>query len=106
MTPPLSWPFTRRAAPPAVPDPVPPRALRLYHFDACPYCVKVRRAAARLGVDLPLADTRQDPAALRALREATGGTQVPCLFIDGVPLLESDDIVDWLEAYAKARGPG
>lgn len=106
MSPLFSLPFGRRPAAPPVPPPDQPRRFVLYHFDACPYCVKVRRAAARLGLELPLADTRRDPAAARALRAATGGTQVPCLFIDDVPLLESDDIVDYLEAYARAHPPG
>ena len=31
-------------------------------------------------------------------------TQVPCLFIDGVPFHESADIVAWLQAYAVRGG--
>ncbi|MBW1881075.1 MAG: glutathione S-transferase domain-containing protein [Deltaproteobacteria bacterium] len=29
--------------------------------------------------------------------ERTGRTQVPCLFVDGEPMFESLDIVDWFE---------
>lgn len=87
-----------------VPSPGLPRALVLYKYDACPYCFRVMRGLARLGLSVPMRDTRQDPSARAELVAATGGTQVPCLFIDGQPLLESADILAWLEAYATAGG--
>ena len=31
------------------------------------------------------------------LKEKTGRTQVPCLFIDDVPMFESADIIAWLK---------
>lgn len=34
----------------------------------------------------------------RLIREG-GKEQVPCLFIDGKPLYESTDIIDWLLAH-------
>lgn len=82
-----------------VPSPDQDRDLVLYKFDACPYCQYVLGEARTLGLDLPQRDTRREPAAAEALRAATGRTQVPCLFIDGVPLLESRDIVEWLRKY-------
>ncbi len=85
-----------------VPTPDPPRALVLYQFDACPWCQIVLRAIDQLAVDVTLRDTRRDPDAARAHRETTGRTQVPCLYIDGQPLFESADIVEWLRAYAAA----
>jgi glutaredoxin len=45
-------------------------------------------------------DTRLQPEHRQALIARTGRTQVPCLFIDGEPMFESEDIVEWLEAYA------
>lgn len=77
--------------------------LLLYKYDACPYCRNVARAIDGLGLSVPTADTRQDPQASRALLALTGGTQVPCLVIDGVPLLESADIIAWLQAWQAAR---
>jgi len=90
-----SQPPPARPQPPVV-GPLP--HLVLYKYDACPYCRKVLRALDRLGIDVEMQDTRQDPEARRALRAKTGRTQVPCLFIDGEPMFESDDIIDWLEA--------
>jgi glutaredoxin len=76
----------------------------LYKFDTCPYCVRVFRALDGLGVAVAMEDVRTDPAARRALQQATGRTTVPCLFVDGQPLFESSDIVSWLEAYAESTG--
>ena len=78
----------------------------LYKFDACPFCVRVMRHAEELGLDLDTKDTRAEDGVRDELREKTGGTQVPCLFIDGQPLLESADINRWLSAYsARPGGP-
>ncbi|NOY26099.1 MAG: hypothetical protein GXP62_09525 [Oligoflexia bacterium] len=82
-----------------VPAPDQTRAVELYAFDTCPYCRRVYSAISRLDLNIPVRNVHQDPAASAKLREVTGGTQVPCLLIDGVPLLESLDIIDWLESY-------
>ncbi len=71
-------------------------SLMLYHFEACPYCAKVRAAVKELGLELEMRDTREDEKFRNELVELTGRTQVPCLVIDGKPMHESDDIVDWL----------
>ena len=63
------------------------------------------RHARTLGLELPNKDTLREPAARDELRRFTGGTQVPMLLIDGVPLLESADINDWLSRYAERQRP-
>ena len=83
------------------PSPDVHRELLLVKFDACPYCKTVARAIERLGIDVPVSDTRRDPTAAQQHRQKTGRTQVPCLYIDGFPLFESRDIVDWLESYSR-----
>jgi glutaredoxin len=85
-----------------VPEPEGARDLVLYKFDACPFCAWVQRVVAQLELPVSMRDTRADPAARAELSRRTGGSQVPCLFIDGQPLLESRDIITWLEAYAAA----
>jgi len=85
-----------------VPEPEGARDLVLYKFDACPFCARVQRVVAQLDLPVPMRDTRTDPGARTELTRRTGGAQVPCLFIDGQPLLESRDIITWLEAYAAA----
>ncbi|MBD1577236.1 MULTISPECIES: glutathione S-transferase N-terminal domain-containing protein [Vibrio] len=78
------------------------QGLALYHFESCPYCQKVRRAVAELGLDLELRDIRKNPDFQDEKVAATGKTQVPCLRIeksDGVTwLYESDAVVDYLKA--------
>jgi glutathione S-transferase len=96
----------------AVPPPDRPRALALYHYVGCPYCDRVHRRLHALGIPVgprpdglrfvELRDIHADPAHWRALRDKTGRTTVPCLFVDGEPLFESAEIVRWLDAYAAA----
>jgi len=87
-------------APPGIPGPDTLRTLLLYKFDACPFCIRVFRALENCDIEVPMADTRHSREDRDALLALTGRTQVPCLMIDGVPLLESQDIIDWLDAYA------
>ena len=73
----------------------------LYQFPECPFCQLVLKELDNLDVDIPTKNTRTDSGARQELIELTGKTQVPCLVIDGEPLLESSDIVDYLrQEYA------
>ena len=72
-------------------------SLILYQFEACPYCAKVRTVIKELGVELEVRDTRENDNYREELVAMTGKTQVPCLVIDGKPMHESDDIVDYLK---------
>ncbi|MGP8290709.1 glutaredoxin family protein [Vreelandella zhanjiangensis] len=75
--------------------------LALYQFRTCPFCIKVRKEIARLGLTIELRDTQLDPTHKQALVEGGGKTKVPCLKIsheDGREewLYESNDINKWL----------
>ncbi|MBR3225551.1 MAG: glutathione S-transferase N-terminal domain-containing protein [Atopobiaceae bacterium] len=72
--------------------------LDLYYYDACPYCQKVLRAIDRMGIKnkINFKNILQSQEAADTLVRVGGKRQVPCLFIDGVPMYESDDIVAWL----------
>ncbi|MEM7674647.1 MAG: glutaredoxin [Myxococcota bacterium] len=78
------------------------RSLKLYHFETCPFCHRVRRAADRLGVELELLDIFKDDQHLQDLTAATGRRTVPVLRIEdekGVRWMpESADIVAYLES--------
>jgi glutaredoxin len=65
--------------------------LRLYHFEACPFCRKVRRDVRLLGLKLEHHDIKKDPARREELIAGGGKRQVPCLRI-----AESDGSVRWL----------
>lgn len=77
--------------------------LELYYFESCPYCQKVLREIDRLDIKdkIMFKDTRKDKAHRDALIALNGKTQVPCLVIDGKPMLESDDIVKKLKTKFK-----
>ena len=96
-----------RAQPTAVPTHVPspdePRMLALYKYNSCPYCQRVLKAIDRLGIAVEMRDIQQTHIHRSELRDRTGRTTTPCLFIDDQPLFESLDIVAWLEAYHAAN---
>lgn len=74
--------------------------LVLYMKPTCPFCVKVLSFMDRRGISMPLRDISADAEAAATLVEVGGKRQVPCLFIDGKPLYESSDIIDWLDKNA------
>ena len=75
--------------------------LILYGRPSCPYCARVDRVIEELDLEDKLtrrltsygSEWRDD------LRSRTGSTQVPCLFIDGEPMFESLDIIDWMREH-------
>ncbi len=74
-------------------------SLNLYYFDSCPYCQKVLRKIDQLSLkNIQFSDIQKNPKHRQKLVSDTGRQTVPCLYIDGKPMHESDDIVSWLEA--------
>ncbi|MFP4198439.1 MAG: glutaredoxin family protein [Halanaerobium sp.] len=72
--------------------------LLLYYYPTCPYCRKVTKFIDRNDLEeIELKNINQDQKAESELIEIGGKRQVPCLFIDGEPLYESDDIISWLK---------
>ena len=68
----------------------------LYIMSTCPYCRKVLLYMKQHGIELPLRDITAEPETRATLERVGGKVQVPCLFIDGVPMYESDDIIAYL----------
>ncbi len=71
--------------------------LTLYYTPYCPYCKKVLNFLEDKNVEIELKNINEDIEAKKELKEEGGKGQVPCLFIEGDPLYESDDIVKWFE---------
>lgn len=76
--------------------------LALYQFKACPFCIKVRKEIARLGLNIETRDAQHDPEHRAALETGGGRIKVPCLRIqqeDGSErwLYESNEIKAWLQ---------
>ena len=77
--------------------------LDLYMFQCCPFCRRVIAAIEAQGrTDVTLHDIHKSEEDRAALLQTGGKEQVPCLFIDGKPLYESMDIIDWLHAHPQA----
>lgn len=72
-------------------------------MNGCPFCIKVEDFLARNGIEIPKRSISTDKDAERTLIEVGGKRQVPCLFIDGKPLYESDDIIAWARRNILAR---
>ena len=78
------------------------RDLALYQFQACPFCVKVRFAMKRLGLNIETRDARRVPIYREQLLSGGGQIKAPCLRIqetDGQVrwLYESSEIISYLE---------
>lgn len=74
--------------------------LELFMFESCPYCRRVMKEIRSSGrTDVELHDIHKNAEDRKRLIETGGMEQVPCLFIDGAPLYESLDIIDWLRAH-------
>ncbi len=71
--------------------------LELYIKPTCPYCMKVIRFLEKNDLDIELLNIDEDNAHREKLQEVGGSIQVPCLFIDGKPMYESSDIIDYLK---------
>lgn len=78
--------------------------LFLYQFNACPFCVKVRRFLRRHSLLIETRDARNDAEHREALLAGGGEIKVPCLRIDDGQggsqwLYESSEIIRYLEAH-------
>ena len=73
--------------------------LELFMFETCPFCRVLNYLEESGRTDVELHNIRQNEADRRRLIEVGGVEQVPCLFVDGVPMYESLDIIAWLKEH-------
>jgi len=76
--------------------------LVLYQYEACPFCVKVRRAMKRHALKIETRDAKRNQIAREELLAGGGELQVPCLRIEEGDrgyrwMYESSDIIRYLE---------
>lgn len=80
--------------------------LSLYQLPACPFCVKVRRAMKRGGLNITLKNINKDETLRQELIKEGGSRKVPCLKIVEESqvkwLYESSEIVNYLQKFQKA----
>jgi glutaredoxin len=73
--------------------------LELIHKWQCPYSARVRDFIDEQGLkdQIDYTEINEVEGAKDKLSQLTGKSQVPCLVINGKPMLESGDIVQWLQ---------
>ena len=76
--------------------------IKLYQFETCPFCAKVRAKLDELGISdkvekINMVRDREDPKRIE-LAEKSGVQTVPVIEIDGKFTGESDIIVEKLES--------
>ena len=67
------------------------KMLALYQFNACPFCVKVRRAMKRLSLNIEIRDAKNNEIFRNELLKNGGKVKVPCLKVEG-----DDGEITWL----------
>ena len=77
--------------------------LKLYQYEACPFCVKVRRAMKKNSLTIETRDVKRSKIAKEELLAGGGDLMVPCLRIeDGQGqfqwLYESKEIIRYLDS--------
>lgn len=75
--------------------------LHLYHRWTCPHSAKVRNYIIEndLTSRIQFHELDEEVGAINELRKITGKEQVPCLVIEGKPMLESSDIIQWMKDH-------
>jgi len=71
--------------------------LKLYQFDDCMYCERVRQTLARLGLEYEKIEVDYNLEKRPAVVMEKNGGRVPVLDDDGEIIVESGTIVNYLE---------
>lgn len=72
--------------------------LQYFYFDGCPFCQMVDKTIKDLKVDVEYKNIHEDQSNLEQLVQDTGRRTVPCLYVDGAPMHESAEIINWLKS--------
>jgi len=81
------------------------KGLTIYQFEACPFCVKVRRYVRKNNLKINLKDAKNNKKFKSELVSGGGKHKVPCLKIERVNsktqwLYESTEIISFLKKIA------
>lgn len=71
--------------------------LLLYYRDDCLFCLRVIDFLEKEGIDIPMVNTVESKQAELDLYQMADRYTVPCLSIQGQPMHESVQIMDWLK---------
>jgi len=73
--------------------------ITLYYSPQCPYSQKVLSYLKKSGIQIPMKNVKIDSTARDELQQIGGHLIVPCLVVDGQPIYNADDIIDWLSDH-------
>ncbi|QQK08462.1 glutaredoxin family protein [Miniphocaeibacter halophilus] len=73
--------------------------LELYYMSTCPFSKKVLNYIEENKIEdkIIFKDINLNDYDKETLEKVTGKVQVPCIFIDGKPMFESDGIINYLK---------
>lgn len=73
--------------------------MKLYYFAACRFCQRVLTTIDQLNIrnHIEFLDIQENTSYGDELEKLNGTRQVPCLVVDGKPMLESMDIIAFLK---------
>ena len=74
--------------------------LELFYFESCPFCQHVLAIIDQLNLKVNYSDIMNSMDKRSQLINDTGRSTVPCLYINGEPMFESQDIIRWLKDNA------
>ncbi len=77
--------------------------MKFYYFAACRFCQRVLTTIDELNIrsHFEFLDILENPEFGDELEKMNGTRQVPCLVVDGKPMLESMDIIAFLNKKFK-----
>lgn len=80
------------------------RALALYQYKTCPFCIKVRQEMRRLSLNISKVDAQAESPARSELTQQGGKAKVPCLKITDEAgnshwLYDSEKIIAYLRSH-------
>ncbi|SDC47951.1 MULTISPECIES: glutathione S-transferase N-terminal domain-containing protein [unclassified Candidatus Frackibacter] len=72
--------------------------IKLYQFETCPFCIKVRKKLDELNLNYETVEVSRDRAKRTKIKELSGQIKVPVLEdSDGTVVYDSSRIVEYLE---------
>jgi glutaredoxin len=77
------------------------QSIALYYSPRCPHSQRVLSYMRSQNISVPLKDVTQDSQAKEELRVIGGHLIVPCLIVDGSPIYQDADIIQWLSENLK-----
>lgn len=71
--------------------------IKLYYSETCPYCKDIVSYIENENLDIELMNVSKDIELNKEVERIGGKVQVPMLTIDGKPMYESSDIMEWIK---------